>query len=132
MISENYKIRAALAYISGICVEIKFFEDIFQRLCKDKIVNVRVACGIVARKYKIDSFVEILANDLEKDVKESLYNQKNHCKNNDCVLIPCKYQYINHGFVIVFNNSEGNQEKNSFNGEQINKEIRLNKGYFEI
>lgn len=98
MMTKGYKIRIVLAYVAGICCGIGLFRKIFSDLCFDEVVNVRIACSIVASKYRLGKYLDILADDEEEDVKSMLKNHVSLKTNKDYVIAPCKSQDITNEF----------------------------------
>lgn len=105
MMDESYKIRVTLAFVLGVCTRILWAEQLFLRLCNDKIVNVRVACAVVVNENNLIKFKSVLANDVEKDVREKLLCKWRSEDRSKWTLCPCKEVEITQDFEVVFSNN---------------------------
>ena len=112
MKKKNYQIRISLVYIAGICIQIKWLEDLFFALCIDKIINVRVACAIVSNRYDLIKYKLLLKEDQEIDVVQAINTKYKKDYRNKLMLSSVQNRIIGDSFENVYQDCSSDNEKN--------------------
>lgn len=130
MLTQSYKTRIVLAYVTGKCIQIQFCEEIFQNLCCDVVSNVRIACALVVSKYSISKYKQLLLKDLDFEVRHLAGLEKVTKFKYDYLIVPIKDNNYLDGFDLVFSDQDERNDLCDYNlTGKIETIIRVNKGY---